>query len=174
MLTDKDNQIILYKENFKEFTYPTHYSMVNVDSTNYHRYESELKEISQLLKTQLPDWNEAPNYQDLEKRFESKSKTVLFLYNNNPIGWGWYNDNATLDWININKTLPTDWVYGGGLFVSKLVNRPKDAGLLNYNKWLSYTFQDLDYKVFCGYCHKWNTPAMRVHLENGLIIKDWY
>ena len=174
MITENDHQIILYKENFKKFDYPNHYSMFTIDSINYHRYEHELKEVSQLLKTQLSDWNLAPDYQDLEKRFESKSHAVLFSYNNYPIGWGWYNENVTIDWINIDKKLPLNWVYGGGLFVSKMVDRPANAGLLNYNKWLSYIFEDLGYDIFCGYCHKWNEPAMKVHLGNGLVIENWY
>ena len=174
MFTEEDNQVIIHKSDFKKFNYPTHYLMRNVDSTNYYQYKNELVEISNLLQKQLPDWDDSPNYFDLEKRFESNSSAVIFSYNEQPIGWGWYNSDVSLNWINIDRELPTDWVYGGGLFVSKLIDRPKDAGMLNYNKWLSYIFKQLNYNVFCGYCHKWNTPAMKVHLGNGLVIKNWY
>jgi len=173
-MIDSDYQVILYKENFKEFLYPSHYSMVNVDIKNYTNYKSELTEICNLVKNQLPDWESAPSYHDLEKRYNSNSKSVVFYYNQNPIGWGWYNSDVRINWIDLDKKLEENWVYGGGLFVSKLIERPKDAGMINYNKWLSYCINELGYDVFCGYCHSWNIPAMNVHLGNGLIIENWY
>jgi len=173
MFSSEDNQVILYKENFKKVEYPNHYSMIPIDSFNFMDYKKELMEVSKLIQEQLSDWEKAPTYSELEVRFLKKSKCVLFLYNNYPIGWGWYNNNVKVDWIHLNKELPVDWVYGGGLFVSRLVERPKDAGMVNYNRWLDYIVNELNYNVFCGYCHKWNKPAMNVHLGNGLIIQNW-
>ena len=100
-------------------------------------------------------------------------KGLLFYYKGQCIGWNWFNEKVRFDWVTVDKDLPKDWIYAGGCYVSNKVDRPSDAGVINYNMWLKHCL-DLGYNTICGYCDSWNRNAVRVNVINGLVLEDWY
>ena len=159
-------QVRLTREDFVKLPKKEHYSIAYVDKLNYKNYISEMETVIELLHKQL-DWDGIPDVEKCIKRFNSDSFCILFYYNNKCIGWNWGNPNITFDWINIEKKLKSDELYLGGCFVSKLENRPADAGLYDYNMFFDYCLNTLGANKTYGYCDDWNKAAIRINLING-------
>ena len=163
------NEIIQFRitsDDFIKLPKKEHYSIRYVDNSNYNQYITELQYVIELLHKQL-DWHGIPTIEDCIKRFDSNSFCLLFYYNDKCIGWNWGNPNVTLDWINIQRKLNPAELYLGGCFVSKLENRPADAGWHNYNMFFDYCLTELGATKMYGYCDDWNKAAIRINLSNG-------
>lgn len=174
MITEKDHQVILFKENFRRMKHPSHFKMICVDKSNYTNFESDIKQVSNFLNNQLTDWNESPTYDDIVKRFNANSLCHLFYYNDSPIGWNWANDDVRFDWYTFDKSLPPNHCYAGGCFVTNLIDRPANAGIINYNMLFTDLIDRCGYDIVSGYCDWWNRNAVRVNRINGLLIQNWY
>jgi hypothetical protein len=166
-------QIRLLKKDYKKFPSKPCYSMVLVDKYNYTEYIEEINTVISLIKKELPDWEQAPTLEDILKRFNSNSHSLLFFYNNSCIGWNWGNKNVCFDWVENYQTLPEGELYGGGCFVSRLVDRPPHAGLYNYNMIFDYWINVMGYHTIYGYVDWWNKPAFRVNFQNGLTVFNY-
>ena len=164
-------QIRLLKQDYKQFPNKKHYNLKYVDKGNIDKYTNDLKRVVNLITEELTDWDQAPNYETVLRRFKADSHCLLFYYNNECIGWNWGNSNVCLDWeTKIQDLLPGE-LYGGGCYVARNVNRPADAGLYNYNMIFKYWFNEMTYSTIYGYVDNWNKAALRVNYKNGL--KDY-
>ena len=54
------------------------YSVKYVDKHNYLTYLSDIKNVSDIITKQIPDWKEAPTVEVVIERFVSNSYTYLF------------------------------------------------------------------------------------------------
>jgi hypothetical protein len=163
------NNILQYtitKNEFIKIEHKNCYQLKYVEINNHINYIENLKTIIELLHKQLK-WDGIPTLEKCIKRFESGSFCLLFFYNDNCIGWNWGNKNVTIDWINIDKVLNENELYLGGCFVSKLIDRPADAGVQNYNMFFDYCLNVLNPNRMYGYCDNWNKAAIRINLSNG-------
>ena len=164
-------QLRLLAEEHRRIPRRDHYDMKWVTEENFPEYREDLETVIQLLHAQL-DWDGLPDWEDLTQRFAAKSFCLLFYYNTKCIGWNWINESLTYDWKTIVQPLEKGAFYGGGFFVSNLVDRPADAGLSNYNMVFAELF-DAGYKVAYGYCDAWNRVALKVNYANGVKKFDF-
>lgn len=166
-------QLVGYKKNYVKYPDKQHYSMKYADINNISEYSSDLKTVVKLIKEELTDWEEAPTYKTVIDRFEAGSYCLLFYYNDDCIGWNWGNKNVCFDWQTVFQELEPGEIYAGGCYVAKNVKRPADAGFYNYNMVLDYFYnQALNHTVY-GYVELWNKAAIRVNLQNGIIISNY-
>lgn len=159
-------QFRLFKQEHKKLPKKSHYNLIHIDSTNYLNYINDLNKVLSYIHKQLTDWTDAPTIDDIHKRFESNSFCFLFYYNGDCIGWNWGNPNVTPDWINIHTKLEKGEVYLGGCFVTNIIDRPSDAGVMNYNMFFDECL-NLGYNPMYGYCDDWNRVAIRINYSNG-------
>lgn len=159
-------QFRLLKHEHKKLPKQSHYKLIYLDKNNYPSFLRELELVVHYIHKQLPDWKDAPNIEDIHNRFSSKSFCFLFYYRNNCIGWNWGNPNVTPDWINVHTKLKEGEVYLGGCFVTNIVDRPSDAGVMNYNMFFDECIK-LGYNPMYGYCDDWNRVAIRINYSNG-------
>ena len=169
----KIHQIRLLRKDYKKMNRYPHYKMMYADKNNFNNFTDDLKTVIDYIKTQLTDWNDAPDWNEVLERFNSNSHCLLFYYNNKIIGWNWGNTNVALDWKTNIQDLPPNEVYGGGCFVTNLVDRPADAGLINYNMIFEHWLDIMGYDVVYGYLDDWNRVARRVNFANGLTIYNF-
>ena len=170
---NKITQIRLLKKDYKKFDRHPYYKLVYIDKNNYLDYIYELNTVITYIHKQLTDWEDAPIYQDVIERFNSDSHCLMFFYNNEPIGWNWGNPNVTFDWKTNTQTLNPNEVYGGGCFVTNLIDRPADAGLINYNMIFEHWIYVMGYDTVYGYLDDWNRVARRVNFQNGLTVYNF-
>jgi hypothetical protein len=159
-------QYKITKEKFIKIEHKSHYKLKYVDLNNYLDYTEDFNIIIDLLHKQLK-WDGIPTLEECYQRFNSNSFCLLFYYNEKCIGWNWGNPNVTINWIDIDKKLNNNELYLGGCFVSKLVERPADAGIQNYNMFFDYCLNILNPNVMYGYCDNWNKAAIRINISNG-------
>lgn len=173
MQLDKIIQIRLLKQNYNKFQRYSYYKLRYVDKNNYTNFISDLNQVVTYIHKQLTNWDSAPTIEDVLKRFESNSHCLLFYYKDLCIGWNWGNPNVTIDWINNIQNLEKNELYGGGCFVTNLIDRPSHAGLINYNMIFEYWIDKLGYDTIYGYVDDWNRVALRVNFQNGLTIHNF-
>lgn len=166
-------QIRLIKADYRKFPQKEHFNMQYINLDNYRLFNREINNVLSYIKTDLPEWTEAPSYKDIIKRFKANSHCLLFYYNKECIGWNWGNKNVCFDWINIVQELPEGEIYGGGCFVSRSIERPANAGLYNYNMIFDYWINKMGYHTVYGYVDKWNKAALRVNFQNGLTVYNY-
>ena len=159
-------QFKITKDTFIKIEHKEYYKLKYIDLNNYVNYVDDFKIVISLLHKQLK-WDGIPTLEQCNERFKSNSFCLLFYYNNNCIGWNWGNRNVTLDWINIDKKLAKKELYVGGCFVSKLIERPSDAGIQNYNMFFDYCLNTLNASTMYAYCDTWNKAPIRLNLSNG-------
>jgi hypothetical protein len=166
-------QLRLSKNDFLKLPSKEYYKLVFLDKTNYKEKIDDINIIMSLIKTDIPNWDESPNFNDVIKRFESNSHCLLFYYNDNCIGWNWGNENVCINWINKFQNLLDGELYAGGCFVSKSVNKPPDAGRYNYNMICDYWLNNMGYTTIYGYVDIWNKPAIRINLQTGVKFVNY-
>ena len=168
MAPDKKDvvQLVLHKENYipiqeidNSFSYKWFYKL-----DQEHDFHFIIKSINLMLE----DWNEAPTFDDIVSRFEAGSFVMLQYYKNEPIGWFWGNTRLTYDWKNIVKELPSvNSMYGGGSYITKDRNIPKNTGIQLYTKFFNDIFDF--YKSAYGYVDSWNKAPIRINKRSGAI-----
>ncbi len=161
-------QIKLIKSDFVKLPNKDHFKLTYVDQTNYDKYINDVNTVISLIYTDLPNWDNPPNFNNVVKRFNADSHCLLFYYNNKCIGWNWANKNVSFNWIDIDQKLGPDEVYSGGTFVSKHVDRPRDAGLYNYNMMCDFCLNYQCYSAIYGYVDIWNKASIRLSLQTGV------
>jgi len=155
------------KSEFIKLPNKDHFKLIYVDKTNYQEYINDINTIISLIPIDLPNWDNHPDFNNVVKRFNADSHCLLFYYNNNCIGWNWGNKNVSFDWINIDQKLGPGEVYSGGTFVSKHVDRPRDAGLYNYNMIYDFWYNTANYSTIYGYVDCWNKTSIKRSFQNG-------
>ena len=170
------HQLSLSKKDFKEISYAENYSVKFLTPDNSSNYSRELQQVISYIPVDLPSWEDRPTMEDIRMRFDNKSHCLLWIYNNQPIGWAWSNSNVTLDWKNCIKTLPNGTIYGGGAFLSRSVDRPPNAGLIFYNLTFKFWLFELDNNTIYQYSDKWNRVSSilsyKCGFKNDSFIQD--
>lgn len=159
-------ELKLGREEFKKYTSSNDYSVIGVTKLNYIEYYDSLLHISTLMFNELK-WDGVPDIKTTIERLNSNSKCLLWLYQNQPIGWAWSNDNVTQNWIDIDQELKVDEVYGGGAFLTRSVHRPSDAGLAFYSLTFQYWFEDLNKTTIFQYSDNWNRVSTILSMKCG-------
>tara|TARA_A100001201_G_scaffold138724_1_gene129923 strand:- start:1124 stop:1648 length:525 start_codon:yes stop_codon:yes gene_type:complete len=168
MAPDKKDvlQLVIHKDNFtpiqkidKSFSYKWLYKLDQ---------EGDLTQILDSINLMLKDWKEAPTFDDIISRFDAGSFVMLQYYKNEPIGWFWGNTRLTYNWIDIIKDLPSaNSMYGGGSYITKNKNIPKNTGIQLYTKFFHDIFDF--YKSAYGYVDSWNKAPIRLNKRSGAI-----
>jgi len=138
--------------------------MIGGEQTLGHEPASARRSLNLMLK----DWKEAPTFDDIISRFDAGSFVMLQYYKNEPIGWFWGNTRLTYNWIDIIKDLPSaNSMYGGGSYITKNKNIPKNTGIQLYTKFFHDIFDF--YKSAYGYVDSWNKAPIRLNKRSGAI-----
>jgi hypothetical protein len=126
-------QFRIKKEDYTPPVYSELYQYETIDINNYKSNIVRLLNITKLIDNQIV-WKETPNTEEkLLKRFKSNTVCQLWIYNGNDVGWYWYNNDFTLDWIFINQKLKDNEHYVGGAFCSNELDRPTNSSFIFYN-----------------------------------------
>lgn len=161
------HQLSLSKKDFKDINFTENYRLKFLTRDNFFDYYKELEEIVSLISIELPSWEDKPTIDDVRSRFVNKCGCLLWIYNDEPIGWAWSNNSVTLDWKNSIRTLPNDAIYGGGAFLSRRVERPSNAGLIFYNLTFKFWLFKLNNNIIYQYSDKWNRVSTMLSFKCG-------
>ena len=95
-----------------------------------------------------------------------KTLNIFLFYHSlesKAIGWCWYTESMTHDWITTSHKLPTkNSCYAGGMYIRKDINIPPTSGEQLYYHVLSNLL--CRYKWVYGYADSWNRPS--IYLAN--------
>ena len=131
--------------------------------------EYHLNEIIKSIDLRLSDWSTRPTIEDVKKRLDTISNCFLFFHKDfeQAIGWGWYSELVTYDWINESESLPTNnSVYFGGTYICKDLNIPLSTGLQMYNFAFRMFFETYDFAY--GYADIWNKAPQKICHKLGV------
>lgn len=152
----------IHKSEFKPLSFDTSFKLEIVssldDSTELH-----FKNIISSIDTRLSDWDERPTIDDVSDRLKGISKCTLFFHKDfdEVIGWGWFSNVFTYDWINEVHPLPTKKsIYWGGTYVRKELNLPRNTGVQLYNYGFKYFLDNNEYMY--GYMDDWNKAPIKI------------
>ena len=163
-------QYICTQQNYKN-SIPIKDKFSYVWLTEYSK-TPDLEWMCRSITMTLPDWEQAPNLRNIQRRFKAGSKVLLQYYNGTPVGWFWLNESLTYDWIKIEKDLPTeDSAYSGGAFVTKNTQIPFDTGSQLYAKFYNLALKQ--YKAIYGYVDVWNKPPIKLNVKLGASPIDY-
>jgi len=171
MPNDKFYEMREHRDEFFSLNLPIDdtYSFVVVSNNNpFHlrEYNHDIKYICKSINDILPDWQSPPSIEQAIKRLNTISSLFLFYHREyrKPIGWGWFSNVFTYNWIDKVHELPTNnAAYFGGTYITKDKKIPRAAGLqlyiqafnylLTHNEWL-YGYMDSWNKAPIKICHK--------------------
>lgn len=160
-------QLSLSRDNFKDIDFNENYTLKFLTRDNFFKYYKELEQVISYISVELSSWQDRPSMDDIRLRFTKKSCCLLWIYNDEPIGWAWSNDNVTPDWVNSIRTLPKNTIYGGGAFLSRGIERPPNAGLIFYNLTFKFWLFNLDNEKIYQYSDKWNRVSSLLSYKCG-------
>ena len=152
----------IHKSEFKPLSFDNSFKFEIASSFNDSTKE-HFENIISSIDTRLSDWDERPTLDDIKKRLNSISKCTLFFHKdfNEVIGWGWYSNVFTYDWINEVHDLPTDKsIYFGGTYIRKELNIPRTTGVQLYNYGFKYFLDRNEYMY--GYMDGWNKAPIKI------------
>ena len=170
MNTDNYYQVRQHRDTYN----PKNYKIDNdfyykvVDRKNTDDIENwddidDIKFICDSIERELPDWEDKPTLEVVRKRLSTISGVFLFFHKNweTPIGWGWFSDVFTYDWINKVHDLPNDDAYYmGGTYITKSQKLPPTSGFQLYLQLLSYLFTRWEWGF--GYMDGWNVAPIKI------------
>jgi len=125
--------------------------------------EFHFNNIISSIDEKLSDWNERPTIEDIKERLDGISKCTLFFHDNftDAIGWGWFSNVFTYDWINEVHPLPTEnSIYWGGTYIRKDLKIPRNTGIQLYNHGFRLFLNEHDYMY--GYMDGWNKAPIKI------------
>ena len=164
------NKIVQFRIKKEDYTPPIYsdlYQYETIDINNYKSNLDRLLNITKLIDKQIV-WEGNPNTEEkLLKRFQSESVCQLWIYDGVDIGWYWYNNNFTYDWINIIQTLNKNEHYVGGAFCSNQVSRPPDCSFIFYNFSFINAFDNLGKDTVYIYGDDWNRASNILMYKSG-------
>ena len=164
---DKILQFKVDKKNYTPPVYSNMYQYDTIDISNYSSNIDRLLNISSLIDKQI-SWDGNPNTVDkLLKRFKSNSVCQIWIYAGIDIGWYWYNDNVTFDWVTLNQLLKSNEHYVGGAFVSNTIDRPAESSFIFYNFSFINAFTNLGKDIVYVYGDEWNRASNILMYKSG-------
>jgi len=159
-------QLRLLRKNFKKIDFDETYSVKFIDKSTYEKHILDLLYISDLMRKDF-DWDVIPSEMDIHQRFENNSHCLLWVYDNQPIGWAWSNYSVSFDWKTNVQELKKGEIYGGGAFLSKSIKRPSNSGLVFYNLTFEYWLEKMNNTIIYQYSDIWNRVSSILSYKNG-------
>ena len=143
------------------------FSLVEVKNKSFRirDYEKDIKYICKSIDNRLEDWDGKPSLEVAKERLNAISNIFLFYHSleSKAIGWCWFTESMTHDWITTSHELPTkNSCYAGGMYIRKDINIPPKSGEQLYYHVLSNLL--CRYKWVYGYADSWNRPS--IYLAN--------
>ena len=177
MRTNKFYEMRICKDEFNPLRFNDSFSIQTVENLD-RKTTINLEHIILSHDEVLSDWNERPSFNDVQNRLNSISKCYLFYHKNfdEAIGWGWFSNVFTYDWVNEVHPLPTEnSVYYGGTYIRKELKLPLGTGIQMYNFAYRMFFETYDY--IYGYMDGWNKSPIKICHKLGTkqidFIKDY-
>ena len=141
------------------------FSLLEVKNKSFRirDYEKDIQYICKSINNRLDDWDGKPSIEVVKERLNSISNIFLFFHplESKAIGWCWYSEYMTFDWINKVNKLPTkNSCYTGGFYIRKDINVPPSSGEQLYYHVLSNLL--CRYKWVYGYVDSWNKPSIYI------------
>ena len=152
----------IHKSEFTPLSFDDSFRIEVVD-TLATKSEIHFKNIISSIDERLSDWDDRPTIEDIEKRLDGVSKSTLFFHENfnEVIGWGWFSNVFTYDWINEVHPLPTkNSIYWGGTYIRKDLKIPRTTGVQMYNYGFRMFLNEHDYMY--GYMDSWNKAPIKI------------
>lgn len=152
----------IHKSEFTPLSFDDSFRIEVVDTLTTES-EIHFKNIISSIDEQLSDWDDRPTIEDIEKRLDGVSKSTLFFHENfnEVIGWGWFSNVFTYDWINEVHPLPTkNSIYWGGTYIRKDLKIPRTTGVQMYNYGFRMFLNEHDYMY--GYMDSWNKAPIKI------------
>ena len=152
----------IHKSEFTPLSFDDSFRIEVVDTLTTES-EIHFKNIISSIDEQLSDWDDRPTIEDIEKRLDGVSKSTLFFHENfnEVIGWGWFSNVFTYDWINEVHPLPTkNSIYWGGTYIRKDLKIPRTTGVQMYNYGFRMFLNAHDYMY--GYMDSWNKAPIKI------------
>ena len=152
----------IHKSEFTPLSFDDSFRIEVVDTLTTES-EIHFKNIISSIDEQLSDWDDRPTIEDIEKRLDGVSKSTLFFHKNfnEVIGWGWFSNVFTYDWINEVHPLPTkNSIYWGGTYIRKDLKIPRTTGVQMYNYGFRMFLNEHDYMY--GYMDSWNKAPIKI------------
>ena len=158
----------IHKSEFTPLSFDNSFRIEVIDTLD-NESESHFNNIISSIDERLSDWDDRPTIEDIKQRLEGVSKSTLFFHENftDAIGWGWFSNVFTYDWINEVHPLPTENShYLGGTYIQKDLNLPPSTGFQLYYQAFSYLFSKKEWLY--GYMDNWNkAPIVICHKLGG-------
>tara|TARA_E500000331_G_C17248215_1_gene709980 strand:+ start:474 stop:1013 length:540 start_codon:yes stop_codon:yes gene_type:complete len=152
----------IHKSEFTPLSFDDSFRIEVVDTLTT-KSEIHFKNIISSIDERLSDWDDRPTIEDIEKRLDGVSKSTLFFHENfnEVIGWGWFSNVFTYDWINEVHPLPTkNSIYWGGTYIRKDLKIPRTTGVQMYNYGFRMFLSEHDYMY--GYMDSWNKAPIKI------------
>ena len=152
----------IHKSEFTPLSFDNSFRIEVIDTLD-NESESHFNNIISSIDERLPDWDDRPTIEDIKQRLEGVSKSTLFFHENftDAIGWGWFSNVFTYDWINEVHPLPTEnSIYWGGTYIRKDLNIPRNTGIQLYNYGFRMFLNENDYMY--GYMDSWNKAPIKI------------
>ena len=152
----------IHKSEFTPLSFDDSFRIEVVDTLTT-KSEIHFKNIISSIDERLSDWDDRPTIEDIEKRLDGVSKSTLFFHENfnEVIGWGWFSNVFTYDWINEVHPLPTkNSIYWGGTYIRKDLKIPRTTGVQMYNYGFRMFLNEHDYMY--GYMDSWNKAPIKI------------
>ena len=152
----------IHKSEFKPLSFDSSFKLEIASSFN-DSTKKHFENIISSIDTRLSDWDERPTLEDIKRRLNSISKCTLFFHKdfNEVIGWGWFSNVFTYDWINEVHPLLTDKsIYYGGTYIRKELDIPRTTGVQLYNYAFNYFLETNEYMY--GYMDGWNKAPIHI------------
>ena len=121
---------------------------------------SDIEFLCRSIKYKLSDWNGIPTMDKCLERLNTISSMILFFHKdfNKAIGWSWFSDTFTHNWVDTVNELPhSDSNYLGGVYLQKNLNPPPNAGFQIYYQSFSYLLSKNQWLY--GYADNWNRAS---------------
>jgi len=152
----------IHKSEFTPLSFDDSFRIEVVDTLTTES-ENHFKNIILSIDERLSDWGDRPTIEDIKQRLNGVSKSTLFFHNNfnEAIGWGWFSNVFTYDWINEVHPLPTEnSIYWGGTYIRKDLKIPRTTGVQMYNYGFRMFLSEHDYMY--GYMDSWNKAPIKI------------
>lgn len=151
----------IHKSEFVPFAYNDSFKVVAINK--FEEGKEHFKEFIKSIDVNLSDWDNRPTLEDVKERLNGVSKCSLFFHKDfkQAIGWGWFSNVFTYDFINETHPLPTaNSTYWGGTYIRKDLNIPRNTGIQMYNHGFELFLRYSDYMY--GYMDDWNTAPIKI------------
>jgi hypothetical protein len=144
----------LEKDNFVDIDFQIDdLSLKKINKENYSEIEKiNMMELIEKFNQQYT-WDNMFNINHVEERIYENQFLFILYFNEKPIGYNWY------------KKINDESMYLYNLYVTKIINRPKNSPKFFVNQSCKEMFNVTNI-IFCD-CDEWNTAAQTMLFDNN-------